>query len=86
MGINVEMRSPSGQPFELQFHTPDSYNIKSYTHDLYDIIRDPTQPLRLRQMAFGYCLQAYRNVVIPDNLANLGRFGRFAPFMKGPTP
>ena len=34
-GINTSWRSPeTGQPVEVQFHTPESFDIKQRTHDL----------------------------------------------------
>ncbi len=37
MGINVQIESPTGQIFELQFHTPQSFNVKqNINHKLYE--------------------------------------------------
>lgn len=39
-GINTNFRSPDGQVFELQFHTPESFNVKqNMTHGLYEELR-----------------------------------------------
>jgi uncharacterized Zn-binding protein involved in type VI secretion len=39
-GINTNFRSPEGQVFELQFHTPESFNVKqNLTHGLYEELR-----------------------------------------------
>lgn len=36
-GINTTIQSPSGQKFELQYHTPDSFNVKDgKMHKLYE--------------------------------------------------
>ena len=35
-GINVKLRSPDGQQFELQFHTRDSLRVKEQIHTLYE--------------------------------------------------
>ena len=35
-GINVKLRSPDGQQFELQFHTRDSLRVKEEIHKLYE--------------------------------------------------
>lgn len=36
-GINTTMRSPEGLPFELQYHTPESFEIKNgKMHELYE--------------------------------------------------
>lgn len=36
-GINVQIEAPNGQIFELQFHTPESFELKNgILHDLYE--------------------------------------------------
>jgi hypothetical protein len=43
MGINTTFKSPEGQIFELQFHTPESFNVKqNLTHGLYEEFRLPS--------------------------------------------
>jgi hypothetical protein len=39
-GINVTLISTQGQKFELQFHTPQSYKVKSENHNLYEEMRN----------------------------------------------
>ena len=43
-GINTRWRTPEGQLFEVQFHTPESFAAKQQTHDLYEKIRNPKTP------------------------------------------
>ncbi|WP_375498900.1 hypothetical protein [uncultured Jatrophihabitans sp.] len=38
-GINSTWRSPSGQTFEMQFHTPESFAAKEATHTIYEMER-----------------------------------------------
>ncbi|OWP85266.1 hypothetical protein BWK59_01115 [Flavobacterium davisii] len=39
-GININMKNPNGQIFELQFHTPNSFNMKqNINHTLYEEYR-----------------------------------------------
>ena len=59
-GINSAWRSPDGQVFELQFHTPASFEAKMTTHELYELARlpntTPTERARLEaemQRLFG---------------------------------
>ena len=52
-GINVNMRTPDGQVFEVQFHTQESFAAKEeYSHVFYEIMRSPevTDP-RANQLA-----------------------------------
>lgn len=43
-GINVQMLSPKGQRFELQFNTLDNYKVKEKQHLLYEIKRFDETP------------------------------------------
>ena len=38
-GINTYLQSPSGMVFELQFHTPESFDVKMRAHEYYEIAR-----------------------------------------------
>src|ERR1700742_4071739 len=41
-GVNSRWQDPSGHvQFEVQFHTPESWDAKQATHDLYEKIADP---------------------------------------------
>jgi hypothetical protein len=40
-GINITIISSQKQMFELQFHTRDSFRVKTETHSLYDEQRNP---------------------------------------------
>jgi SPP1 gp7 family putative phage head morphogenesis protein len=45
LGVNAQIVSPTGQMFELQFHTPKSLISKDKTHTLYKSIRNTRDPL-----------------------------------------
>jgi len=45
LGVNAQVISPTGQMFELQFHTPKSLVSKTKTHDLYKSIRNTRDPI-----------------------------------------
>ena len=40
-GINITVISSQKQKFELQFHTKDSFRLKTKTHNLYEELRNP---------------------------------------------
>ena len=45
-GMNTVFETPSGQAFELQFHTPESFHVKNeITHSLYEEARLDATPL-----------------------------------------
>jgi hypothetical protein len=54
-GVNTTWRDPStGQTFEVQFHTPESFVAKSVTHSLYEELRlpnaDPARSAEIKAM------------------------------------
>lgn len=50
-GINESWRTPGGQVFELQFHTPESFLTKTQTHALYEELRAAgTSPARIEEL------------------------------------
>ena len=40
-GVNVRFASAGGVPFEVQFHTPQSFAVKQESHEVYEIRRSP---------------------------------------------
>ncbi|MQA13426.1 MAG: hypothetical protein GEV09_04405 [Pseudonocardiaceae bacterium] len=65
-GVNSTWRDPAtGRVFELQFHTPDSFNAKMATHDLYESERVVTTDLE-RQRAADAQAEIFRQVDVPD--------------------
>ena len=39
-GINITIKNPNGQKFELQFHTEESFNLKNNeNHEIYEKTR-----------------------------------------------
>jgi len=62
-GINSQWKDPvSGQLFEIQFHTSDSWEAKQKTHDAYERIASPETPpaertrLREYQRSISSCI------------------------------
>jgi hypothetical protein len=50
-GLNATMRAPDGGMIEIQFHTPESYRLKSRNHKLYEEARlDSTSPERKAEL------------------------------------
>jgi hypothetical protein len=41
-GINTQWTTPDGHPFELQFHTAESFKVKMETHAMYEEFRNPS--------------------------------------------
>jgi hypothetical protein len=71
-GINSAWRDPtSGQVFEVQFHTPDSFDAKMVTHDLYEQIRLPGTPPGVREELIQQQSQIFAGIPIPPGLTLL---------------
>lgn len=71
MGINTVFKTPEGTPFELQFHTPESFNIKqNINHALYEQARvlSPDDPMV--QQINDQMIQNSSTIKIPDNILN----------------
>jgi hypothetical protein len=71
-GINSTWRDPmSGQLFEVQFHTPASFDAKMVTHALYEKIRIPGVSADVRQLLLQEQRQIFADVPIPQRLPML---------------
>jgi hypothetical protein len=72
-GVNVKILSPSEQKFELQFHTRESFDLKSgELHELYEkqrLIADKTSSewLELNDKMFGLS----NDLKIPDDVKRI---------------
>jgi len=62
-GINTRWRTAGGQPFEIQFHTPESFEAKQLTHQAYERIRSPATTSSERRELFAF--QAEVSTMIP---------------------
>jgi hypothetical protein len=71
-GINGRWREPgSGQLFEVQFHTENSYEAKQVTHASYERIRDPsTPPGEVRQLR-AYQAEVCATIPIPPGATEI---------------
>jgi hypothetical protein len=65
-GVNVTVRSPGGQILELQFHTTESFQVKTELHPLYEITRDPTAPPDRKAEAEATMRERWRTVAAPE--------------------
>jgi hypothetical protein len=76
-GINLDLRSPDGQLFELQVHTPESWQLKQQTHGLYAVVRDPSYPLEVRQRAHDELVQLSAGLEHPPKIERVGALKRY---------
>lgn len=78
-GINVKMIGPDGQPFELQFHTPESFWAKDEgTHEIFEKMRNLEEGspewLKLNEEQ----MEISRSLEVPKGIEKV------TPFKKGP--
>lgn len=72
-GVNVKMLGPNGLPWELQFHTEQSFQTKEFgTHKDYEIYRDPDQPMTERWLAYRRMVRLWEKVKQPKNWETWG--------------
>lgn len=64
-GRNVTIRSPNGELFELQIHTPASLEAAEATHGLYEVVRHRATPSSTRGYVKGACDAIFVTVPIP---------------------
>ena len=65
-GINMTVKHPKGQVFEIQFHTPESLAMKSELHKLYEEWRD-TKTKRPRRAEIERIMKdKWRTVPVPQ--------------------
>lgn len=69
-GLNMTFRSPTGQLFEVQFHTPESFALKTELHGLYEEWRNPSTPARRAAVARAMN-ERYGTVAIPEGASSL---------------
>jgi hypothetical protein len=65
-GINSQWRDTHGGPlFEIQFHTPDSWEAKQRTHDSYEKIDHPATPPEERMRLRVFQREVMLSVTVP---------------------
>jgi hypothetical protein len=75
-GVNTTWLDPrTGQVFELQFHTPDSFVAKMETHGLYEAMRVPgVPPAEVARLAAAQA-EMFRRVEVPAGVGRLLALG-----------
>lgn len=82
-GINTTWQhQETGQKFELQFHTPDSFRVKTDNHELYELARsghfeqmsagNPERAREYHQASDLLQNERYQNVVVPPGNEVIG--------------
>ncbi len=76
-GINSWWREPmSGLLFEVQFHTPASYEAKQLTHAAYERIRDPETPDDEVESLRALQREVFGKIPIPPGATDISRLSQ----------
>ena len=67
-GVNAVLESPDGLPWELQFHTSESYEAQDETRVWYEELRLETTPLDRKRELFDLMTEAWNEVAIPADV------------------
>lgn len=68
-GVNVILKSPSRQSFELQFHTPESFDMKqNKIHALYEEYRLESTSLKKKRELTKIMRELSKTLIKPDNI------------------
>ena len=67
-GVNCVLESADGLHWELQFHTPKSYEVKGSTHDDYERMRAPDTPLGEKRALFESMSRKWDRIPIPQDI------------------
>ena len=62
------MRDPKGQQFELQFHTKESFQLKTQNHPLYEEFRNPQTPEARKRELTEMQIKEANKIPLPDGV------------------
>lgn len=74
-GINSVWQSPEGHTFEVQYHTPESYEAKQSPETLaaYHTMRDTSVTMETRTAAYDFMVENSAQVPIPPDVFSIGQ-------------
>jgi hypothetical protein len=70
-GINTRWRTEEGQLFEVQFHTPESFEAKQLTHEAYERLRSGKEPDAERPYLEAFQAEVCAALPIPDDVLSI---------------
>lgn len=73
-GVNCQLKNKNGYTFELQFHTPESVELKEAIHKDYEIARNPKYKKEKRDAATARMFKTYESLEIPETAKNIKPF------------
>jgi len=73
-GVNTIVESPDGYRFELQFHTPESFDVKQTTHALFELQRAASTPANEKLALAQQQAQMSAGIVTPPGSETIKSF------------
>jgi len=70
-GINITVISSQGQIFELQFHTKESFDLKTKNHKLYKQMKSNTISIQRKEEIKAELVKMARTVQLPIGVKKL---------------
>jgi hypothetical protein len=67
-GVNAVLETSDGLPWELQFHTAESFRIQHRDHELYEEMRKDDTPVETRRELFKKLAAPWEKVPIPRDM------------------
>lgn len=64
-GINTTLKAPNGLAWELQFHTPASFDLKMSSHGIYEEVREPAITPERKQFLYDAAKAQWDVIEIP---------------------
>jgi hypothetical protein len=67
-GINITIISTQGQKFELQFHTKQSFGLKTENHHLYKESKSSETSSERKREIFRYMVNEAAKIIVPEGV------------------
>ena len=85
-GINTILQAPTGLAWELQFHTPRSFELKMSSHHQYELVRQPDTSLEKRRKLFLEISAEWESVPVPAGILELASLHPLEEVILHPSP
>jgi hypothetical protein len=85
-GINTILQAPNGLAWELQFHTPDSFELKMSSHEIYEQVREPGVSIETRRSLFIQVADEWNLVPVPAGVLEPGSLHFLEELILRPSP
>ena len=85
-GVNTNLRAPNGLAWELQFHTPQSFELKMSSHYVYEQVRQPDISTETRQALYIQVADEWESVPVPAGILEPGSLHQLEEIILRPSP